>query len=193
MAIDAGSQDETDAGGRWRWAIRELPAAAVLGVLAVLALGPSALLVGALYIAAVTGELVRIDLASRCLPNRLVLPGYPVVLAGIAVHGIFTGTQTVPALLAGAAWFVVFLLLNLCGGMGMGDVKLAGVLGLCLGSIGAAQAVAGLTLGFLFGGVGGILVLMRRVGGTDTLIPFGPFLLAGFWVAVALTPATSTL
>jgi leader peptidase (prepilin peptidase)/N-methyltransferase len=192
MAMGTGAGARTDAGG-WRARIaRELPPAAVLGVLAVVALGPTALLAGVVYVAAMTGELVRIDVVSRRLPNRLVLPGYPVALAGIAVHGVHTGAQPAFALVAGTAWFVFFLLLNLGGGMGMGDVKLAGVLGLCLGSIGAAQAMAGLALAFLFGGIGGIVVLLRRVGGTDTRIPFGPFLLAGFWVAVALTPALAT-
>ncbi|WP_411722011.1 prepilin peptidase [Mycetocola sp.] len=190
MTTGTGTGQRTDAGAR-RFA-RVLPVAAVLSVLAVVAVGPSVLLLGPLYVAAVTGELARTDIDSRRLPNRLVLPGYPVVLAGITVHGMVTVAPPVPALAAGAGWFLFFLLLNLGGGMGMGDVKLAGVLGLCLGSIGPAAAVAGLALAFLFGGVAGLLILVRRVGGTDTRIPFGPFLLAGFWVAIAITPVLAT-
>jgi leader peptidase (prepilin peptidase)/N-methyltransferase len=187
MAIGTSTGTRTDAG--WSRFVHGLPLAAALGVVAVVAVGPSASLLGFLYVAAVTEELVRIDVDSRRLPNRLVLPGYPLALTGIALHGVTGGTHPLPALLAGAAWLVFLLLLNVGGGMGMGDVKLAGVLGLCLGSIGAGQAVTGLAIAFLLGGVAGILVLARRVVGDEARIPFGPFLLAGFWIAVALTPA----
>lgn len=181
--------ERTDAGGRRSPLAHDLPAAAVLGVVAVAAVGPSPLLLGLLYLAAVTAELVRIDVDSHRLPNRLVLPGYPIALAGAAVHGVVTGIPPVLPLATGAGWFLFFLLLNLGGGMGMGDVKLAGVLGLCLGSIGPGQSLVGLALAFLFGGIAGILILVRRVGGRNTRIPFGPFLLAGFWVSVAVAPA----
>ncbi|MET4638987.1 A24 family peptidase [Mycetocola sp. 2940] len=189
MAIGAETE-RVDAGRRSHLA-HDLSAAAVLGVLAVVAVGPSPLLLGLLYLAAVTAELVRIDVDSHRLPNRLVLPGYPIALAGVAFHGVLTGIPPVLPLAAGAAWFLFFLVLNLGGGMGMGDVKLAGVLGLCLGSIGPGQPLIGLALAFLFGGIAGILVLVRHVGGRNARIPFGPFLLAGFWVAVALAPAAS--
>jgi leader peptidase (prepilin peptidase)/N-methyltransferase len=189
MAISTSSGIRSDAGWWWFRFAHGLPMAAALGVVAVVAVGPSALLLGLLYVAAVTGELVRIDVDSRRLPNRLVMPGYPVALMGVSLHGVISGTHPLPALLAGASWLVFLLLLNIGGGMGMGDVKLAGVLGLCLGSIGAGHAVAGVAIAFLFGGVAGILVLARRVVGEEARIPFGPFLLAGFWIAVALTPA----
>ena len=186
MAISAG--ERTDASGLRSQIVRGLPMAVPLAGVAVLAIGPSALLLGPLYVAAVTAHLVRIDIDERRLPNRLVLPGYPAALAGIALHGLLSGAAPTGALVSGAAWFGFFLLLNLGGGMGMGDVKLAGLLGLCLGSIGLVTAAAGVALAFLFGGIAGILVLVRRVGGLHERIPFGPFLLAGFWVAVALTP-----
>lgn len=183
---DAGRRADT---GRLT---RSLPVAVVLGILAIVAVGPGALLLGPLHLAAVTEHLVRIDIDSRRLPNRLVLPGYPVALTGVALHGALTGVPPILPLVSGAAWFLFLLVLNLGGGMGMGDVKLAGVLGLCLGSIGPAQPLVGLALAFGLGGTAGILVLVRRVGGGDSRIPFGPFLLAGFWVTVALTPTLSS-
>ncbi|MET0933871.1 MAG: A24 family peptidase [Mycetocola sp.] len=192
MAIGTETGARTDAGGRRSRLAHGLPMAAVLGVLAVVAVGPNPLLLGLLYVAAVTADLVRIDVESRRLPNRIVLPGYPIALTGVALHGALTGIPPILPLATGAAWFVFFLVFNLGGGMGMGDVKLAGVLGLCLGSIGPGQALIGLALAFLFGGIAGILILVRRVGGRDTRIPFGPFLLAGFWVAVALSPALAS-
>jgi leader peptidase (prepilin peptidase)/N-methyltransferase len=192
MAIGTEAGERTDAARLSRRIAPALPAAVALGVVALLAVGPSPLLLGALYVAAVTGALVRIDVESHRLPNRLVLPGYPVTLAGIVTQGVFAGAPPFPAVVVGAAWFLFFLVLSVGGGMGMGDVKLAGLLGLCLGSIGVAPAGAGLALTFLFGGVAGILVLVRRVDGTQLRIPFGPFLLAGFWVALALTPTVTT-
>lgn len=180
-----------DTGPRRFPRVRHLPAPLILTGVAVLAVGPSALLVGLLAVAVVTEELVRTDLTASRLPNRLVLPCYPAAVAGIACHGILTGTSSGLALAAGGAWFVFLLLLNLGGGMGMGDVKLAGVLGLCLGSVGLAQAVTGLLLAFALGGVAGGVVLARRVGGRHARIPFGPFLLAGFWIALALAPEAS--
>lgn len=188
MAIGTAAGERTDAARRRARIAPDLPAAVVLGTVAFLAVGPSPLLLGTLYVAAVTGALVRIDVESHRLPNRLVLPGYPVALTGIVTHGMLAGAPPTIAVAAGAAWFLFFLILSVGGGMGMGDVKLAALLGLCLGSIGVAPAVAGLALAFLFGGVAGILVLVRRVGGTQSRIPFGPFLLAGFWVAIALAP-----
>jgi leader peptidase (prepilin peptidase)/N-methyltransferase len=68
--------------------------------------------------------------------------------------------------------------------MGFGDVKLAGILGLYLGWLGWAELVTGGFLGFLFGGVvGGGLVLVRRAG-RKSMLPFGPFMLAGALVAI---------
>ena len=189
MALDTPTRIETDA-GRHRFP-RGWSVALALATIAVLAVGPGPLLAGPLALAVVSAELVRTDIESHRLPNRLVLPCYPVAIAGIALDGILTGSPPVLAVVAGSAWLGFLLLLNLGGGMGMGDVKLAGVLGLCLGSVGFIPAVAGMVLAFLFGGIAGVLVLARRVGGTQTRIPFGPFLLAGFWVALALTGVSS--
>lgn len=186
MTLQSAPPIGTDAGPRLF--VRRAAVALMLAAVAALAVGPGPLLLGPLAIAAVTLDLVRIDVESSRLPNRLVLPCYPAVIAGIALHGILTGAPPTVALAAGAAWFGFFLLLNLGGGMGMGDVKLAGVLGLCLGSFGVVPAVLGIVLAFVAGGVAGIVVLARRVGGRHTRIPFGPFLLAGFWVTLALAP-----
>ena len=63
--------------------------------------------------------------------------------------------------------------------MGFGDVKLAGVLGLYLGWLGWAEVVDGGFLGFLFGGVVGVALMVVRRAGRKSQIPFGPFMLAG--------------
>ena len=70
------------------------------------------------------------------------------------------------------------------GGMGMGDVKLAGVIGLFLGQLGWAELAVGAAAAFLLGGIAGIvLILVRRVG-RGTSMPFGPWMLGGAWVGV---------
>jgi leader peptidase (prepilin peptidase)/N-methyltransferase len=135
-----------------------------------------------LYLAAVTPALVAIDLREHRLPNAIVLPGYPVAALGLVGEWIRTGQPPVVALVAGAASIVFLLALSLGGGMGMGDVKLAGVLGFAAGLVGVTPAVVSPLAAFTLGGVAALVVAARRGGGAR--IPFGPFLLAGFWVAV---------
>ena len=162
-----------------------------LGILAVSSLGWHAALVPTIYLAMVTGELCRADFAGHRLPNRLILPGFAFALAGMAVQWSATGHAPVLALIIGAAYFTFLLVMNLAGGMGMGDVKLGGLLGLGLGLIDVSAAFGGPLLAFVFGGVAGAwMLLTTRTAqtGPRARIPFGPFMLAGFWVAVALTP-----
>lgn len=162
----------------------EIPAAVALFALTMLAVGPVPWALPFVYLAAVTPALCRIDLRERRLPNRLVLPGYAAAVLGLAAQWLVTGVFPLVALLAGAAYFLFLLLLGLAGGMGMGDVKLGGVLGLAAGLLGVMTAVISPLLAFLVGGVAALVVLLRR--GRGAHIPFGPFLLLGFWAAVLL-------
>jgi leader peptidase (prepilin peptidase)/N-methyltransferase len=70
--------------------------------------------------------------------------------------------------------------------MGLGDVKLAGVLGLYLGWLGWSSVLVGTFAGFLLGGVLGVALLLVRRASGRTAIPFGPFMLAGALLAVFL-------
>jgi leader peptidase (prepilin peptidase)/N-methyltransferase len=142
-----------------------------------------------LYLAAVTPALVAIDVRQHRLPNALVLPGYPVAALGLVGEWIRTGQPPAVALVAGAASIVFLLALSLGGGMGMGDVKLAGVLGLAAGLVGVTPAVVSPLAAFTLGGVAALVVAARR--GRGARIPFGPFLLAGFWIAVVLELVSS--
>jgi leader peptidase (prepilin peptidase)/N-methyltransferase len=135
-----------------------------------------------LYLAAVTPALVAMDVRAHRLPNALVLPGYPVAALGLVGEWVRTGQPPVVAIVAGVASIVFLLALSLGGGMGMGDVKLAGVLGLTAGLIGITPAVVSPLAAFTLGGVAALVVAMRR--GRGARLPFGPFLLAGFWIAV---------
>ena len=154
----------------------QLPLTVVLGMLAWCAIGPHVAAIPALYVAAVAPELTRIDLAEHRLPNRLVVPGLVVGLLAAAGSWATTGSFPVVPLVAGATFGGVLFLLALTGGMGMGDVKLAAVLGLA--SPTTAIAVASPVLAFLAGGLVALVVLIVR--GMGARIPFGPFLLLGY-------------
>ncbi len=164
---------------RW-W---RLPAAAVLAAVALVAVGPDPRALPLVYLAAVTPTLCAIDAVERRLPNSLVLPGYLVAAAGIVAHWIVSGEFSTVAVVSGVVYFVVMLAFAVAGGMGMGDVKLAGVLGLSAGLVSATAAVVSPLVAFVLGGIAAIGALR---GGRGASIPFGPFLLAGFWVAVVV-------
>jgi leader peptidase (prepilin peptidase)/N-methyltransferase len=85
-----------------------------------------------------------------------------------------------------AALLLLYLILALArpGGMGMGDVKLAGVLGMFLGWLGWGSLAVGAFSAFLLGGLFAIVLLAVRRAGRTTRIPFGPWMLAGAWVGI---------
>ena len=164
----------------WRYPLVE----AVTGLLCaavVLAMGADedALLPLALVLLLVPVTLI--DLDHRIIPNRLMLIG--AVLAPALVLLTEPGL-IVEHLIAGVAAGGFFLLAVLAypRGMGMGDVKLAAVLGLFLGrAVGPALFVA-----LVAGTLAGAVVIARKgaAEGRKTAVPFGPFLALGGVVAV---------
>ncbi len=123
-----------------------------------------------------------IDLEQRRLPNRIVLPSTLVVLMAQAA---FFPERVLECTIAalGAAVFLLVPGLVSRGGIGMGDVKLALLLGVALGEgVIVALVVAA------FASLPAALVILARagVGGRRRTIPFGPFLAAGAIVALFL-------
>jgi len=117
-----------------------------------------------------------IDLDHRIIPNKLTGPGAVVAVVLVAV---LQPGALVEHLVAGvsAAAFLFVALMAYPGGMGMGDVKLAGMLGLFLGrAVGPAMLVA-LVAGTVVGGV--VMAVKGVKAGRKTAIPFGPFLALG--------------
>ncbi len=127
-----------------------------------------------------------IDVAHRIIPNRIV---YPAVLAAAiattaidvaggpldAVHGLI-------GLIAFGGGLLVISILS-PKGMGMGDVKLAALIGVVLGSVALSRVVVAAFAAVFLGGVGAIVALaMGR--GRKSAIPFGPYLAAGGALAV---------
>lgn len=154
-----------------------------------LATGALALqLVAFLYLAAISLALAIIDIETHKLPNVIVLPGYAVgvVLLGTAalLNGDLVGLGRMAAG-AGILFFFYFVLAMISPrGMGMGDVKLAGVLGLFLGSLGWGQLAVGAGAAFVLGGLFSIILLITRRAGRKSGIPFGPWMLLGAWVGI---------
>lgn len=150
---------------------------------------PAALtLIAFLYLAAISVALAVIDIDTHTLPNRIVLPAYGVGGALLGTALILEGewSRLVSAGVGCGAAFLFYLILALArpGGMGFGDVKLAGVLGLYLGSLGWAQLAIGLFAAFVLGGVFGIVLTATRRATRRSGIPFGPWMLAGAWVGI---------
>ncbi|MEO6116786.1 MAG: A24 family peptidase [Pseudolysinimonas sp.] len=160
-----------------------------LATVAVLALGPNPALIAALAVAAVAPPLVRVDLAEHRLPNRLVVPALLAGVVGLGVSWLVSGVPPLVPLLAGVGYAAVLFVLALFGGMGMGDVKLAAALGLASPTL--AIALGSPLLAFLFGGVASVIVLIRR--GPRARIAFGPFLLAGYFAALAVVAVARAL
>lgn len=157
--------------------VLELVVSIGLGVLAVLALGPNPALIPALAVAAVAPPLTRVDLAEHRLPNQLVVPALLAGVVGLALSWPVWHTPPIVPLLAAAIPAGVLFVLALFGGMGMGDVKLVAALGLASPTL--AIAVLSPLLAFLVGGVAAVIVLISR--GRRARIPFGPFLLSGYF------------
>jgi leader peptidase (prepilin peptidase)/N-methyltransferase len=140
--------------------------------------------------------LSAIDLKHRILPNRIVLPataiGLVVLVTAAAVDGRDSGNgdvaqQVLRTVLGGVALFGVYLMLALVSpnGMGMGDVKFAGFVGMFLTFDGWRTLLVGAAVSFVLAAlVGVVLLLLRRADRTST-IPFGPLMFLGALIALA--------
>lgn len=129
--------------------------------------------------------LAVIDLEHRILPNAIVYPSAGVFAAAV-VAGALTGRPLHPlGAVAGLLLFGGFLFLVAVlspGGMGMGDVKLAGLIGLVLGALGLRYVGVAIALAVLAGGLGAVGALVAGRS-RKSAIPFGPYLAAGAAVA----------
>ena len=120
--------------------------------------------------------LARIDVSVRRLPNPITLPLLVLGLAS-ALWQLVAGNWVGPT--AALAITLLLFVMSLAGGMGMGDVKLAGALALAVAEI-AWMPLTGLGAAFVSAGLVGIVALVRR----RHRLPFGPFLVAGFAAAL---------
>jgi leader peptidase (prepilin peptidase)/N-methyltransferase len=139
-----------------------------------------------LVLVAVLIPVALIDLDERIIPNKITLPA---AVAAIVIGLALAPSKVPEQLIAGAAagGFLLVFVLAYPRGMGMGDVKLAGVLGLYLGRSVAPAILVAVLAGTIVG-----TYLIARVGveqGRKTAIPFGPFLAVGGVVGLFAGPA----
>lgn len=150
----------------------------------------TATLAAFLYLAAISVALILIDVEHRRLPNVIVLPAYIVGALLLSTASISAGDYgaLLRAALGMATLFAGYLLVALAypGGMGMGDVKLAGVLGLYLAWCGWGQFAVGAFAAFLLGGLYAIALLLLRHADRKSAVPFGPWMIIGAWVGIAV-------
>jgi len=155
---------------------------------AALKLGAHAALADYCAFFAVLVALAGIDLDHRLVPRRIVYPAAAVSLVLLAIATVVDGgtRNYVDALIGGAAAFAALFVVHFVSprGMGFGDVRLAGYIGLNVGWLGLARVAVGLFSGFLFGAVVGVAIMAAGRGGRKTAVPFAPFLAAGAVVAV---------
>jgi leader peptidase (prepilin peptidase)/N-methyltransferase len=132
-----------------------------------------------------TALLAVIDARTIRLPSRVL---YPVSWSGLALLACSAASsgswsRLAVALCSAALLVAVSVLLHKTSGLGRGDVRLAGLLGLFLGWFGAATVFAGMVLGTVIAGVFGVMMLVRRVD-RRRMLPYGPFLILGAWLAL---------
>jgi leader peptidase (prepilin peptidase)/N-methyltransferase len=166
-----------------RYPLVELLTAVVFAAIAAVR-GVDEGLVLELPFAAVLIAVAGIDLEHRIVPNRIVVPAAVFAVVGLA---IVDPGELPEVLIAGGAAFLGLLLAAIAypAGMGMGDVKLAGTMGLFLG---AAVAPA-LLVAFAAGTLVGVAMIVREGGDARKKgLPFAPFLAVGGLVGVLVGP-----
>jgi leader peptidase (prepilin peptidase)/N-methyltransferase len=147
-------------------------------------------LVAFLYFAAITVALALIDIDVHKLPNAIVLPAYAVGAVLMTVASIVLGDYSalLRAGIALAALFLAYFLMAFIypAGMGLGDVKLAGVLGLYLGWVGWGAVIVGAFGAFILGGVYAFVLILGKRANRKSGIPFGPWMLVGAWLGIGI-------
>lgn len=169
----------------WKASLAAGAAGAILG----LSLGWSWPLLFLLPLVPVSVALAVVDWRTQLLPTRVIAPTYVVVAVLVLVCWAVTRDtdDLVRAgwgwLIAGGSFFALWFIHP--RGLGYGDVRLSGILGIALGYVGWSELLVGLYAGFLLGGLGGGLLSVLRVVERRSF-PFGPFMLVGALVGVAV-------
>lgn len=137
---------------------------------------------------AVLVALSGIDLDHHVIPSRIV---YPAVGASLVLLAVASGVDhnwhryqdaVIGGLAALAALFLIHVVVP--RGMGFGDVRLSGLIGLNVGWLGLAHVAVALFAGFLLGAVVGVGLMAGGLASRKSRIPFGPFLSAGAVIGV---------
>ena len=148
-------------------------------------LGASPALAACLYFGVLGSVLAVLDVTTRRLPNRLVLPSYPiaVLLLGLAafISGAWWPLARASIGMAVLAGLFGALAVAFPGQLGLGDVKLAGLLGLYLAWFGLSALATGLLLAW---SMAAFAVAIGRLGHRRRSLPLAPFLVLGTLIAI---------
>ena len=191
----AGTAQSPGPAGGWDLVV-ELGTGAGFAVMA-LRFGLSPVLPAFLLLAALAAVLTVTDLRWRRLPDPLTLPAYPAAALLLGAGALATpgGARHFLSALAGmaVAWlFFLLLALSSPAGLGWGDVKLSGVLGLYLGWLGASALLAGVLGAFAAAALTGLALIAAGRATRTSHIPLGPFMLGSAVAVIAcsgLVPA----
>jgi leader peptidase (prepilin peptidase)/N-methyltransferase len=129
-----------------------------------------------------------IDLDHYIIPNRVIYPTLAVTIPLLVVAAAADGSwgHLRNAAIGGVAGFLVLLAIHVAvpRGMGFGDVRLAGVIGMMLGWLGLRYLFLGLFLAFLLASIIGVALIAARLRSRKDAVPFGPFMALGAVLAV---------
>lgn len=178
---------------RWSWTVAAVLTGLLFTALA-WRLDWSLALLAYSYLAAVLVPLAMVDLAEQRLPSAVVLPSYLVLAAAFGADAVLGSSydqllrSVTGMVVLAAAYFGLALAV---GGLGAGDVKLAGLLGLALGWWSWTALLTGTFLGWLLAAI--VRVALRATGRVerDDPMPLGPFLALGA-VATLVLSATGS-
>jgi leader peptidase (prepilin peptidase)/N-methyltransferase len=135
--------------------------------------------------------LALVDWRTTLLPTRVIAPTYAVTIVGVVLAALAEQSRdglvhaAIGWAVMGGIFFVLWFIYP--RGLGYGDVRLSGVLGIALGYLGWPELLTGVYGAFLLGGVGGALLSVLRIVNRKRF-PFGPFMLVAAVLAVAFGP-----
>ena len=182
-----------DSESRWRGVGLHALLAALGGAGAALLAAGWGELVAFALLALAGALLVVVDLAVHRLPDAIVGPTYPVLLAALAVAaatgggwGSFGRAAAAGAILVVGYFVMAFIAPS---GLGLGDVKLSGLLGLFLGWLGWEHVFIGSLAAFVVGGLVAVVLVVAKRARRDTDFAFGPSMIAGAVIGAGWGPA----
>lgn len=161
---------------------------AVLFAITALRLGENWALPAFLVVVAGLIAISAVDLERFIVPNRILYPtlfiAAPLLLLAGALEDDWSSVRT--AAIGGVLAWGLLLVIHLISpkGMGFGDVRLAGLIGMTTGWLSVGHVLVALFLGFLTASVVGVSLIFLKLKGRKDKVPFGPFLATGAYLAI---------
>jgi leader peptidase (prepilin peptidase) / N-methyltransferase len=140
------------------------------------------------YLLLTAWPLAKTDIRERRLPNRYVLPAFPITLLGQVLAGLASSNwwPMLWAIGSASATFVFALWVNRLGMLGMGDVKLMAAMSLALGWYSVLLPALALLVTFLIAGAWALALVVLKKTTLAASLPLGPYLIAGFSSALSV-------